>query len=114
MLNIKENYEFLKGSPNILVDYDEILYFYPDYYRDKTILANKKPLMDFREFYTKYVKMCEESELYKKEYAKLKEKVNEKIQHILDEDINTGNLDYLYKLQEKNKNQTKNVLNNVV
>ena len=31
---------------------------------------------------------------------KLKEKVNEKIQHILDEDINTGNLEYLYKLSK--------------
>ena len=29
---------------------------------------------------------------------KLKEKVNEKIQHILDEDINTNNLEPLYKL----------------
>ena len=31
---------------------------------------------------------------------KLKEKVNEKIQQILDEDINTNNLDYLYKLSK--------------
>jgi len=31
---------------------------------------------------------------------KLKEKVNEKIKSILDEDINTNNLDYLYKLSK--------------
>ena len=31
---------------------------------------------------------------------KIIEKVNEKIKHILDEDINTNNLDYLYKLSK--------------
>lgn len=31
---------------------------------------------------------------------KLLKKVDEKIQHILDEDINTGNLDHLYKLSK--------------
>ncbi len=37
---------------------------------------------------------------------KLLEKVNEKIKHIVDEDINTGNLDHLYKLS-KIKHMTK-------
>lgn len=37
---------------------------------------------------------------------KLLEKVDEKIQHILDEDINTNNLDHLYKLS-KIKHMTK-------
>ena len=73
MLNIKGNYEVLKGSPNILVDYDEILSFYPTYYRDRTILANEKISMELREFYSKYTDAYKESNQYKEDYNKLKE-----------------------------------------
>ena len=73
MLNIKENYEVLKSSPNVLVDYDEILSFYPTYYKDRTVLANSNPLMDLREFYAKYTSVYKESDQYKEDYKKLKE-----------------------------------------
>ena len=92
MLNIKENYEILKESPNVILDYDEILSFYPTYYKDRTILANEKPLMDLEEFHARYTDVYTESDQFKENYNKLRE------EGMSDYDIDTK---LLKKLTEK-------------
>ena len=39
--NMKERYEELKKYGNILLNYDEILLFYPDYFKTKVELENE-------------------------------------------------------------------------
>ena len=73
MLNIKENYEILKESANILLDYDEILSFYPTYYKDRTHLAKDRPLMELEEFYERYTNIYIDCDQFKDNYKKLRE-----------------------------------------
>lgn len=63
--SIKKRYEEYKKYRNIMMNYDEILLFYPDYYKTKVELENTT-FLDQKEADTYFEEHYKESNLYKK------------------------------------------------